>query len=42
MSNELSVILQNSANLIQSGLDEDTLAVAGGAVASGHCNNNII
>lgn len=30
MSNELSVILQNSAALVQTGLDEDTLAVAGG------------
>ena len=30
MSNELSVILQNSGALVQSGLDEDTLAVAGG------------
>jgi len=29
---ELSVILQNSPNLIQTGLDEDTLAVAGGAL----------
>ena len=35
MSNELSVILQN-ANLIQTGLDEDTLAVAGGAVNTGN------
>ena len=30
MSNELSVILQNSSALVQTGLDEDTLAVAGG------------
>lgn len=32
MSNELSVILQNNPALIQTGLDADTLAVAGGAV----------
>ena len=36
MNSELSVILQNSANLIQTGLDEDTLAVAGGAINSGN------
>ena len=30
MSNELANILQNSAALVQTGLDEDTLAVAGG------------
>jgi len=36
MSNELSVILQNSPGLIQTGLDEDTLAVAGGAINSGN------
>ena len=36
MSNELSVILQNSSNLIQTGLDEDTLAVAGGAINTGN------
>lgn len=35
MSNELSVIL-NSGNLIQTGLDEDTLAVAGGTVNQGN------
>lgn len=32
MSNELSVILQNNPALVQTGLDADTLAVAGGAV----------
>lgn len=31
MSTDLSVILQNSPGLIQTGLDEDTLAVAGGS-----------
>ena len=36
MSNELSVLLQNSPGLIQTGLDEDTLAVAGGAINSGN------
>jgi hypothetical protein len=36
MSNDLSVILQNSGALIQTGLDEDTLAVAGGAVNQGN------
>jgi len=36
MSNELSVILQNSGALIQTGLDEDTLAVAGGAINQGN------
>lgn len=36
MSNDLSVILQNSSALIQTGLDEDTLAVAGGAVNQGN------
>ena len=30
MSSELSIIMQNSPNVIQTGLDEDTLAVAGG------------
>ena len=35
MSSELSVILQNSGGLIQTGLDEDTLAVAGGSVNQG-------
>lgn len=34
MSSELSVILQNNPSLIQTGLDEDTLAVAGGSVGS--------
>jgi hypothetical protein len=34
MSTELSVILQNSPSLIQTGLDEDTLAVAGGALGN--------
>ena len=32
MSNELSVILQNNPALVQTGLDADTLAVAGGVV----------
>ena len=37
MSNELSVILQSNPSLVGTGLDEDTLAVAGGgAVASGN------
>lgn len=36
MSNELSILLQNSPGLIQTGLDEDTLAVAGGAINSGN------
>ena len=36
MNSELSVILQNSPNLIQTGLDEDTLAVAGGAINTGN------
>jgi len=36
MSSELSVILQNSGALIQTGLDEDTLAVAGGAINQGN------
>jgi hypothetical protein len=36
MSNDLSVILQNSGALIQTGLDEDTLAVAGGAINTGN------
>jgi hypothetical protein len=36
MSSELSVILQNSGTLIQTGLDEDTLAVAGGAINQGN------
>lgn len=31
MSNELSVLLQNNPALVQTGLDDDTLAVAGGA-----------
>jgi len=31
MSNELATILQNSPSLVQTGLDEDTRAVAGGA-----------
>lgn len=31
MSNELAVLLQNNPALIETGLDEDTLAVAGGA-----------
>jgi len=34
MNTELSVILQNSPSLIQTGLDEDTLAVAGGALGN--------
>lgn len=33
MSNELANILQNSAAIVQTGLDEDTLAVAGGATS---------
>lgn len=36
MSSELSVILQNSPGIVQTGLDEDTLAVAGGIVNSGN------
>jgi hypothetical protein len=36
MSNELSVLLQNNPALVQTGLDEDTLAVAGGAVNTGN------
>lgn len=35
MSSELSVILQNAPNIVQTGLDEDTLAVAGGSVGNG-------
>lgn len=34
MNTDLSVILQNSPSLIQTGLDEDTLAVAGGALSN--------
>jgi hypothetical protein len=36
MSNELANILQNSAAVIQTGLDADTLAVAGGNIGSGN------
>ena len=35
MSNELSVLLQNNPALVQTGLDDDTLAVAGGAGGGG-------
>ena len=36
MSNELSVLLQNNPALVQTGLDDDTLAVAGGAGGGGN------
>jgi hypothetical protein len=39
MSNELSVILQANPSLM--GLDEDTLAVAGGSVATSNSNKRI-
>jgi hypothetical protein len=35
MSNELSVLLQSNPALVQTGLDDDTLAVAGGAGGGG-------
>lgn len=35
MSTDLQTILQNSSAIVQTGLDEDTLAVAGGASSSG-------
>lgn len=35
-NNDLSVILQNSPGIVQTGLDEDTLAVAGGSVTRGN------
>lgn len=36
MSNELSVLIQNNPGILQTGLDEDTLAVAGGSVNTGN------
>lgn len=36
MSNELSVLLKNNPALIETGLDEDTLAVAGGNAGGGN------
>jgi hypothetical protein len=39
MSNELSVILQANPSLM--GLDEDTLAVAGGSAVAGSGNKRI-
>lgn len=41
MSNELSVLLQNNPALVQTGLDDDTLAVAGGAGGGGGNNKRI-
>ena len=35
MSNELQTILANNPAIVQTGLDEDTLAVAGGNTGSG-------
>ena len=35
MANELANILQNNPAVVQTGLDEDTLAVAGGNAGSG-------
>lgn len=36
MSNELANIIQNNSAIVQTGLDEDTLAVAGGNTGSGN------
>jgi len=36
MANELANIIQNNAAIVQTGLDEDTLAVAGGNAGSGN------
>jgi len=36
MSNELAVLMQNNPSLIETGLDEDTLAVAGGSAKGGN------
>ena len=36
MSNELSVLLQSNPALVGTGLDEDTLAVAGGSNGGGN------
>jgi hypothetical protein len=41
MSNELSVLLKNNPSLVTTGLDEDTLAVAGGSVATSNSNKRI-
>jgi hypothetical protein len=41
MSNELSVLLKNNPSLVTTGLDEDTLAVAGGSVANSNSNKRI-
>lgn len=41
MSNELSVLLKDNPTLVTTGLDEDTLAVAGGSVATSNSNKRI-
>ena len=41
MSNELSVLLKSNPALVTTGLDEDTLAVAGGSVATSNSNKRI-
>jgi len=41
MSNELLVLLKSNPSLVTTGLDEDTLAVAGGSVATSNSNKRI-
>ena len=41
MSNELSVLLKSNPSLVGMGLDEDTLAVAGGGAIAGNGNKRI-